>query len=147
MRKIYKLALMQYLTYEPLWIFKAIVKPKDYWIIGHVRYVYANNLDEAKEKYKMLLFKDFDRVVLEWMDWYELSDEQIFFLLNKRRLHIGRVEIVLLEDESKTSINVGLDELKKYMSIEDFKSWWFDSEKPIIGGEKDEYKLLHDNIK
>ena len=49
MKEIYEIGTVQYFTYTS---FSFSKKAEEHWVIRNVKYIYANNEDEAKEKYK-----------------------------------------------------------------------------------------------
>ena len=65
---------------------------------GNVKYIYANNEQEAKEKYKKYFFKEYKRITYGHSNWYSVS-EGVDFMINENRIDIISTEIVFINNE------------------------------------------------
>ena len=124
MKRIFKIGTVQYFTYTIPKFMRKNIK-KECWVVRNVRYIYANNEEEAKEKYKNWFFKEYEQITYGWGNWYLTSDDVDIFSMRESSINITFTEIVSVND----NINVNYNELKKDMQAEDFKEWWFDNKK------------------
>lgn len=123
MKQIFKIGTKQFFTYTTYTVsafFKKNVKVQKYWVVRNVKYIYANNEQEAKEKYKKYFFKEYKRITYVYSDWYSAS-EGVDFMMNENRINIISTKIVSIDNECFENY----DELKENMLAEDFKDWWF----------------------
>lgn len=125
MKKIYTIGTRQNFTYTILNFFKKNIKTKEHWIIRNVKYIYANNKEEAVEKYERWFFREYEEITKGWGNWYMESDD-ISVMMNENRINITSTEIVLIDEDKDIDIN--LEILKEHMQAENFKEWWFDGQ-------------------
>ena len=121
MKHIFEIGTAQYFTYTIPMLFKK--KVEEYWVIRNVKYIYANNEEEAKEKYKHWFFREFKEITQGWGNWY-LESDGVDIMMHESWIDITETKIVALDNRY---LNVNFKELKKNMQVEDFKEWWFDN--------------------
>ena len=126
MKKIYRVGTKQDFTYKPSKKFNAFIigdfKAGEYWIVRNVKYIYANDREEAKEKYKKWFFKE-QQITYGWGNWYIISDG-VNSMMDERNIDITSTEIVSIREDD--GINENIETLKEHMQAENFKEWWFD---------------------
>ena len=128
MKKIYTVGTRQNFTYVTIRFFKKNIKTEEHWVIRNVKYIYANNEEEAVEKYERWFFKKYKEVTRGWSDWFWESDG-VSIYMNESHINIKSTEIVIIgKDED---IDVNLETLREHMQAENFKEWWFDGQKDI----------------
>ena len=100
----------------------------------NVKYIYAINDEEAKEKYKKWFYIEHQPVFTGKGNWNTITEGVNLDMENK---------YVTMKEETikirKREINVGIDKLCKNMHPENFRNWFFD------GMDKSKY-LSDDNI-
>ena len=123
MKKVYKIGTKQEFTYKPFLSFKKSAKLKEHWVVRNVKYIYANNEEEASNKYEEWFFRNYPSVIEGWGNWYLWSND-VNIAMNKNRIDITSTSIVAINAEK--DINVNLETLKENMQAENFREWWFD---------------------
>ena len=92
----------------------------DHIIFRNVKYIYATNDEEAKEKYKRWFYIERQPVFTEKGNWNIITEGVNLDMEDK---------YVMIKEESikirKGEINVGIDKLCKNMHPENFKDWFF----------------------
>ena len=121
MKKIYKIGTEQDFTYTIPAFFKKNVKVENHWVVRNVKYIYAENQDEAVEKYKNWFFKQHKGITYGWSDWYSRS-KGANVMMDEKLIDIISTQIVVSDD----NIDINYTELKENMQAEDFREWWFD---------------------
>lgn len=122
MKKIYTIGTKQSFTYAVLKFFNKIIKTEEHWVVRNVKYIYANNEEEAVEKYKKWFFYMPKRITHGWGDWY-MESEGANVMMNENRVNITSTQIVFIDEEN---IDINFETLRKHMQAENFKEWWFD---------------------
>ena len=122
MKQIYEVGTAQYFTYTTLLFFKK--KVEEHWVIRNVKYIYANNEEEAKEKYKQWFFREYKGIIQGWGDWYLTSNGVDLYTMSDKNINITKTKIIAIDNKY---LNVKYEELKENMQAEDFKEWWFDN--------------------
>ena len=90
-----------------------------------MKYIYANNEEEAKEKYKNWFFKEYKKITHGWRDWYSESDDfDVDIFMNESQTDIISTEIMILDNKND---NLNYEIYKENMQAGDFKEWWFDN--------------------
>lgn len=125
MKKIYKIGTKQDFTYATIKLFKKVIKTEEHWIVRNVKYIYADNKEEAKEKYEKWFFYEPKKIISGWGDWYWQS-EDASVVMNENRINITSTKIVTIDVEE--DINASFDILRENMQAENFKEWWFDEQ-------------------
>ena len=122
MKQIYEVGTAQYFTYTTLLFFKK--KVEEHWVIRNVKYIYANNEEEAKEKYKQWFFREYKGIIQGWGDWYLTSNGVDLYTMSDKNINITKTKIIAIDNKY---LNVKYEALKENMQAEDFKEWWFDN--------------------
>ena len=122
MKQIFEIGTVQYFTYTTLSFFKK--KVKEHWVIRNVKYIYANNEEEAKEKYMNWFFQEYKEIIHGWGNWYSTSEGVDLWTMRDGNIDITKTKIIALDSKS---LNVKYEILKENMQVEDFKEWWFDN--------------------
>lgn len=123
MKRIYEVGTIQYFTYTIPALFKRNRIVEDHWVIRNVKCIYADNEEEAREKYKKWFYKEHSKVTYGWRDWYlESPDTDID--MEEEWIDITSTEIIVLDNQC---FSRNFDVLKENMQAEDFKEWWFDN--------------------
>lgn len=122
MKKIYKIGTKQEFIYTTLKFFGKKIKTEECWIIRNVKYIYADNKEDAKEKYMKWFFKEYESI-RGWRDWYLESDNVDILNMDVNRVNITSTVPVLIDDDKDIDINY--KDLKENMQAENFKEWWF----------------------
>lgn len=122
MKKIYKIGTKQEFIYTTLKFFGKKIKTEECWIIRNVKYIYADNKEDAKEKYMKWFFKEYESI-RGWRDWYLESDNVDILSMDVNRANITSTVTVLIDDDKDIDINY--KDLKENMQAENFKEWWF----------------------
>lgn len=125
MKKIYKIGTKQDFTYATIKFFKKVIKTEEHWIVRNVKYIYADNKEEAKEKYEKWFFYEPKEIISGWGNWYWKS-EGASVMMNENRINITSTKIVVVNAEE--DVNVSFDILRENMQAENFKEWWFDEQ-------------------
>lgn len=125
MKKIYTIGTKQNFTYSIFNFFGKNIRTEEHWVVRNVKYIYANNKEEAKEKYEKWFFVEHRAVLGGWGDWYRDSGN-ISLMMNEECVNVTSTKIVLIDEDK--DINVNLETLKERMQAEDFKEWWFDNQ-------------------
>ena len=125
MKKIYKIGTKQNFTYATIKFFKKVIKTEEHWIVRNVKYIYADNKEEAKEKYEKWFFYEPKEIISGWANWYWKS-EGASVMMNENRINITSTKIVSIDAEE--DINASFDILRENMQAENFKEWWFDEQ-------------------
>ena len=123
MKQIYEIGTVQYFTYTYPALFKRNRKAEKHWVIRNVKYIYANNEEEAKEKYKHWFFSEYKSIIQGWGNWY-LKSDGVNVLMHEDWIDITETKIISIDNKY---LNVKYEELKENMQVEDFKEWWFDN--------------------
>ena len=126
MKQIYKIGTVQYFTYTIPPVFRFSKKPPEitkHWVIRNAKYIYANNEEEAKEKYKNWFFKEYTEITHGWGNWYSESNGT-YITMEEDWIDITSTEIIIIDDKN---INVNYEKLKENMQADNFKEWWFDN--------------------
>lgn len=125
MKKIYRIGTKQDFTYKNSKLHKLIFEFKDgdYYVVRNVKYIYANNREEAKEKYEKWFFRKDEYITVGWGDWYMWSDGADC-MMSEKCINITSTKIVSINEDE--DVNVNIETLKKSMQAENFKEWWFD---------------------
>lgn len=121
MKQIYEIGTAQYFTYTIPMLFKK--KVEEHWVIRNVKYIYANNEEEAKEKYKNWFFSEYEKITHGWSNWY-LESDGVDIMMRERWIDITETKIIAIDTKY---LNVDFETLKEDMHAEDFKEWWFDN--------------------
>ena len=124
MKQIFEIGTAQYFTHTIPALFKKNIKVEEHWVIRNVKYIYANNEEEAKEKYNNWFFKEYKAITHGWGDWYLTSNGVDPFYMHESNIEITETKIVAIDNKQ---LNVNFDKLKEDMQVEDFKEWWFDN--------------------
>ena len=122
MKKIYTIGTKQSFTYSILNFFNKNIKTEEHWVVRNVKYIYANDKEEAIEKYERWFFREYKAITKGWGDWY-LESDGVDIMMNESRINITSTEIVLIDEDK--DININLETLKNHMQAENFKEWWF----------------------
>lgn len=125
MKQIYEIGTAQYFTYTIPAFFKKNIKVREHWVIRNVKYIYANNEEEAKVKYKNWFFEEYTKITHGWGNWY-LESDGVDIMMNEKWIDITSTEIVVIDNKY---LNINYEKIKKNMQAEDFKEWWFDNGK------------------
>lgn len=125
MKKIYKIGTKQDFTYTILSLFKKKVKTEEHWVVRNVKYIYASDIEEARDKYERWFFKEYEAITRGWGNWYCQTDGVSAVMMDEKHIDITSTKIVYI-DENK-DIDVNLETLKEHMQAENFKEWWFDN--------------------
>lgn len=123
MKQLYEIGTAQYFTYTIPAFFKKNIKVEEHWVIRNVKYIYANNEEEAKEKYKNWFFREYKEITQGWGNWY-LESDGVNVLMHEDWIDITETKIISIDNKY---LNVKYEELKENMQVEDFKEWWFDN--------------------
>lgn len=123
MKQIFKIGTIQYFTYTVPAFFKKNFKITKHWVIRNVKYIYANNEEEAKEKYKDWFFIEYTKITHGWGSWDSESDGVDIFM-NECWIDIKSTEIVAIDNKY---LGINYEKLKNNMQAENFKEWWFDN--------------------
>ena len=121
MKKIYKIGTKQEFTYTTLKFFKKKIKTEECWIIRNVKYIYADNQEDAKEKYMKWFFKEY-KSIKGWGSWY-LESDNVDIWMDENRANITSTVLVLIDNDK--NIDASYEDLKENMQVENFKEWWF----------------------
>ena len=124
MKQLYEIGTAQYFTYTYLALFKKNRKVEEHWVIRNVKYIYANNEEEAKEKYKRWFFQEYKEIIHGWGNWYLTYDGVDLWTMCDSQIDITETKIVAIDNKY---LNVKYETLKENMQVEDFKEWWFDN--------------------
>ena len=122
LKQIYEVGTAQYFTYTTFLFFKK--KVEEHWVIRNVKYIYANNEEEAKEKYKQWFFREYKGIIQGWGDWYLTSNGVDLYTMSDKNISITKTKIIAIDNKY---LNVKYEALKENMQAEDFKEWWFDN--------------------
>lgn len=95
---------------------------EEHWVIRNVKYIYANNEEEAKEKYKRWFFKEYKEIVRDCGNWFFTSDGVSLFKMNDSNIDIIETKIIAIDNKY---LNVNYEDLKENMQADDFKEWGF----------------------
>lgn len=125
MKRIYKIGTKQNFTYTTCKFFKKKIKTEECWIIRNVKYIYADNQEDAREKYIKWFFKEYESVS-GWRDWYLESNNVDILSMDLNRTSITSTVPILIDDEK--DIDVDYKKLKENMQAENFREWWFSKE-------------------
>lgn len=125
MKKIYKIGTKQDFTYAIIKFFKKVIKTEEHWVVRNVKYIYANDKEEAREKYERWFFREHKAITKGWGDWY-LESDGASVMMNESCINITSTKIVLIDEDK--DININLETLKEHMQAENFKEWWFDGQ-------------------
>lgn len=121
MKRIYKIGTRQDFTYATIKFFKLNIKTEDHWIVRNVKYIFASNPEEAREKYEKWFYWDYKKITMGWGDW-DARSNGVSVMMNENRINITSNTIVLI-DECE-DIDVNIETLKENMQAENFKEWW-----------------------
>ena len=122
MKQLYEVGTVQYFTYKSInrRFFKKINKTENHWVLRNVRYVYANNEDEAKDKDNKNFYKERKEVIRGWSDWKVCSNGATP-LMKEDMINIIDTKVV-----ASNKFNVSVNCLKDNMTASDYRDWWFD---------------------
>ena len=120
MKKIYTIGTKQEFTYVPLRLFKKNIVTEEHWLIRNVKYIYAENELEAKEKYKNWFFKKHEAITHGWGNWYSYS-AGVDIMMEESYIDIVSTTLVLIDKD----ININYETLRTDMQAENFREWWF----------------------
>lgn len=123
MKKIYKIGTKQEFIYAPYKLFGKKINPEKHWVIRNVKYIYANNKEEAKAKYEKGFFIEYPSIMNRWGNWY-LESKGISIFMREKHIDITSTKIVLIDEDK--DIDVNLKTLVENMLAEDFKEWFND---------------------
>lgn len=123
MKKIYRIGTKQEFTYKNHFLFKKFDKFEEHWVVRNVKYIYANNKEEAADKYEEWFFRKYKSIISDWGNWYSCSDG-VDIMMDENSIDITSTSIVAIDAEK--DINVNLETLKENMQAENFREWWFD---------------------
>lgn len=122
MKKIYKIGTRQNFTYRISPFLKKPVNFEEHWVVRNVKYIYANNAEEARDMYERWFFREYQWITKGWGNWY-CESVGTHFTMDEGKINITSTKIVLVDDEK--DIDVNLETLKENMQAENFKEWWF----------------------
>lgn len=128
MKQIFEIGTAQYFTYMNLSFFRNSSK-SEHWVIRNVKYIYANNEEEAKEKYRNWFFVNYKEITSGYGNWY-LASDGVNIMMNEKWIDITSTKIIAVNNKF---FNASLKKLQKNMQAENFKEWWFDTENHNIG--------------
>lgn len=123
MKKIYTIGTKQNFTYSIFNFFGKNIKTEEHWVVRNVKYIYANNEKEAKEKYEKWFFREYEAITIGWGNWYCDSGD-VSLMMNEKCINITSTKIVYFDED----INANIETLKEHMQAENFKEWWFDNQ-------------------
>lgn len=96
----------------------------DHSIFRNVKYIYATNDEEAKEKYKRWFYIERQPVFTGTGNW-DITTEGVNLYMEDKYTTIKEESIKI----RKREVNVSADKLCKNMCAENFRDWWFDGNK------------------
>ena len=124
MKKIYKVG--TYLELEVKYfggLFGTILKKSEKgWLIRNIKYIYAESIEEALNKYDRLFGEQYESIT-GWGNWYEHSDNIDIWCHDKTTKIIDQYFTIVEENYEPKNIQ----SLKENMSAYDFRDWWHDS--------------------
>ena len=124
MKQLYEIGTAQYFTYTTPAFLKKNEKVEEHWVIRNVKYIYANNEEEAKEKYKNWFFKEYKTIMQGWGNWYTQSKGVDLLTMRDSQIDITETKIISIDNKY---LDVNYETLKENMQAENFKEWWFDN--------------------
>lgn len=121
MKQIFEVGTVQYFTYTIPMLFKK--KVENHWVFRNVKYIYADNEEEAKKKYKEWFYRGYTEIIKGWSNWHLWSDG-VGVMMHENLIDITETKIITFDSRY---ININFKELQENMQAEDFKEWWFDN--------------------
>lgn len=127
MKKIYKVATHLDLKINYFkrmgGLFNKIFKTEeDAWVNFNAKYIYAETIEEALNKYEKLFGKKHTSF-WDWMRWCE-SSKNIDIYTNSKNVDIVDQYFYIVEEDCQSQ---NISKLKENMSAYDFRNWWYDA--------------------
>lgn len=102
MKKIYKIGTKQEFIYTTLKFFGKKIKTEKCWIIRNVKYIYANNQEDAKEIYMKWFFKEY-KSIKGRDNWY-LESDNVNIWMDEDSADITSTTVVLIDNDKDIDV-------------------------------------------
>lgn len=122
MKKLYSVGTAQffsYTTYSGMFSKNKELKIEKYWVLRNKKFIYAESVKVAEEKYSAWFKKTYTGVTRSWGDW-DIWSDGVGYDMDEDCIEILSEELFTSE-----KIDVNIEELKKNMQAENFREWWF----------------------
>lgn len=127
MKKIYKVG--TYLELEVKYfgglLGNVLKKTEEGWLIRNSKYIYAESVEEALNKYDRLFGEQYESIK-GWGDWYNHSNN-IDIWCHDKTIKITDQYFTIIEEDYEPK---NIQSLKENMSAYDFRNWWHDAGLP-----------------